>query len=62
MISPNGLSKPLTDSTLYRLSHAYRIKNRFVVLLYMLLIDIKACDLVTHKLKTSDCNFKTIRT
>ena len=37
-------------------------KKRFIVLLDMLLIGIKACDLVTHKFKTSDCNFKTIRT
>ena len=36
-------------------------KNRFIVLLDMLL-GITACDLVTHKFKTSDCNFKTIRT
>ena len=37
-------------------------KNRFIVLVDMLLIGIKAGDLVTHKLKTSDRNFKTIRT
>lgn len=37
-------------------------KNRFIVLLDMLLIGIKSGDLVTQKLKTSDCSSKTIRT